>query len=242
MANRIGDLTAGTPAATAEFLFSITGSGGSRKVTLANLFLAPTAITVTPPANGTAYTVASATHTTSAPVFNGAQTWNNGATTFIGWDFQITDTASGASSLPFRIRGGAAGTTVLFTLSKAGGADFASLIRGNGGVIDNSNVGFYSDGNTSPGYVLGASRDTNLSRISAGLAAIGTGAQGSFAGSLKLTDIFTNNATYFHRTNTTLTDGAAAQAGTLLNAPVAGNPTKWISIDDNGTPRYIPAW
>jgi hypothetical protein len=27
-----------------------------------------------------------------------------------------------------------------------------------------------------------------------------------------------------------------------LNAPAAGNPTKWIPIDDNGTTRYIPAW
>lgn len=39
-----------------------------------------------------------------------------------------------------------------------------------------------------------------------------------------------------------LTNGAAAQAGTLLNAPTAGNPTKWVPINDNGTTRYIPAW
>lgn len=38
------------------------------------------------------------------------------------------------------------------------------------------------------------------------------------------------------------TDGAAAQTGTLTNAPAAGNPTKWIPINDNGTTRYIPAW
>ncbi len=38
------------------------------------------------------------------------------------------------------------------------------------------------------------------------------------------------------------TNGAAAQAGTLLNAPTAGNPTKWIPINDNGTTRYLPAW
>jgi hypothetical protein len=40
----------------------------------------------------------------------------------------------------------------------------------------------------------------------------------------------------------TLTDGAAAGGGTLLNAPTAGNPTKWIAIDDAGTLRYIPTW
>lgn len=38
------------------------------------------------------------------------------------------------------------------------------------------------------------------------------------------------------------TSGAAANTGTLTNAPAAGNPTCWIQVDDNGTPRYIPAW
>jgi hypothetical protein len=44
------------------------------------------------------------------------------------------------------------------------------------------------------------------------------------------------------KTTAALTDGAAAAAGTLLNSPAAGNPTKWIPINDNGTTRYIPAW
>ncbi len=43
-------------------------------------------------------------------------------------------------------------------------------------------------------------------------------------------------------TSVALTDGAAAAGGTLLNAPTAGNPTKWIPINDNGTTRYIPCW
>ncbi len=46
----------------------------------------------------------------------------------------------------------------------------------------------------------------------------------------------------FLTTNTALTDGAGAGAGTIMNAPSAGNPTKWIGINDNGTTRYIPAW
>lgn len=54
-------------------------------------------------------------------------------------------------------------------------------------------------------------------------------------------DITTGSAT-LHKTTTTLTNGAAAAAGTLLNSPAAGNPTKWIPIDDNGTVRYIPCW
>jgi hypothetical protein len=43
-------------------------------------------------------------------------------------------------------------------------------------------------------------------------------------------------------TNSAWNNGAGAAAGTLLNAPVAGNPTKWIQIDDAGTARYVPAW
>lgn len=46
----------------------------------------------------------------------------------------------------------------------------------------------------------------------------------------------------FHTTSTALTNGAGAAAGTITNAPIAGNPTKWIGINDNGTIRYIPAW
>lgn len=44
------------------------------------------------------------------------------------------------------------------------------------------------------------------------------------------------------RTYTTFTNGAGAASGTLTNAPSAGNPTKWIPVNDNGTTRYIPAW
>ena len=38
------------------------------------------------------------------------------------------------------------------------------------------------------------------------------------------------------------TNGAAASLGTLTNAPVAGNPTKWYPVNDAGTIRYIPLW
>jgi hypothetical protein len=43
-------------------------------------------------------------------------------------------------------------------------------------------------------------------------------------------------------TTAAITTGAGASAGTLTNAPAAGNPTKWIPINDAGTIRYIPAW
>lgn len=46
----------------------------------------------------------------------------------------------------------------------------------------------------------------------------------------------------FHTTSSALTNGAGVSVGTLTTAPSAGNPTKWIGINDNGTTRYIPAW
>jgi hypothetical protein len=52
----------------------------------------------------------------------------------------------------------------------------------------------------------------------------------------------TDSTTNLISSSATLSDGAAAAAGTITNAPVAGNPTKWVSINDNGTIRYIPAW
>jgi len=49
-------------------------------------------------------------------------------------------------------------------------------------------------------------------------------------------------ANFLMRNSVAWSDGAAAGAGTLTNAPTAGDPTKWIPVDDNGTTRYIPAW
>jgi hypothetical protein len=43
-------------------------------------------------------------------------------------------------------------------------------------------------------------------------------------------------------TNVALSNGAGASLGTLANAPAAGDPTKWIPINDNGTTRHVPAW
>lgn len=48
--------------------------------------------------------------------------------------------------------------------------------------------------------------------------------------------------TYLVGTNVALTNYASTNTATLTNAPVAGNPTKWIAINDNNTIRYIPAW
>jgi hypothetical protein len=76
-----------------------------------------------------------------------------------------------------------------------------------------------------------------------------TGASGTVPGTF--TQVFSidlgtavmtlSNATLL-TTNVALTNAAAAQTATLTNGPLAGNPTKWIQINDNGTTRSIPAW
>jgi hypothetical protein len=38
------------------------------------------------------------------------------------------------------------------------------------------------------------------------------------------------------------TNGAAAAAGTLTNAPTAGDPAFWLPVSIAGTTRYIPCW
>ena len=57
-----------------------------------------------------------------------------------------------------------------------------------------------------------------------------------------VTAALTNNTGRLMDSNQALDDGAGAATATLNNAPVAGDPTKWVEIDDNGTVRYIPAW
>lgn len=52
----------------------------------------------------------------------------------------------------------------------------------------------------------------------------------------------TNGDTVLLKTSKSLVGGGASGAATLTNAPQAGNPTKWVSINDNGTIRYIPTW
>jgi hypothetical protein len=64
----------------------------------------------------------------------------------------------------------------------------------------------------------------------------------SLPGNLDISGALTVSSSTLIRSTTTLSNGAGAAAGTLANAPVAGNPTKWIPINDNGTTRYIPAW
>lgn len=86
---------------------------------VANVFTA--AQTITPAsANVTPLTInQSLTGAAANAALSIAPTWNTSGVA-LGLDLTVTDTASGAGSLPLRVRGGAAGTTTLFSIDKSG--------------------------------------------------------------------------------------------------------------------------
>ena len=83
----------------------------------------------------------------------------------------------------------------------------------------------------------GATRYITLTGSNGGNPTISTS-----AGNLAIAVPLILSQTTLCQTSVALTNGAAAALGTLTNAPAAGNPTKWIPINDNGTTRYFPAW
>lgn len=104
-----------------------------------------------------------------------------------------------------------------------------------------NNFGFYSDmalaANTWNFYANGSARN-----FFNGNTQIGSNVPTAGDEKLQVNGALSINSATMLRTYTPFTNGAAAAVGTLNNAPVAGNPTKWIPINDNGTVRYIPAW
>lgn len=114
-----------------------------------------------------------------------------------------------------------------------GTAEFALNYYDNGLMF--SSLGRVTFGATaaSPNVAIGYS--------ASGIVEINNGTAGSYR-ALKLSELFVNGATYLVRASASLTNGSAASVGTLTNAPAAGNPTKWVAVDDNGTTRYLPLW
>lgn len=109
--------------------------------------------------NGTELTIASGTKTTSAPVLDATQTWNNAAVTFTGMKMNVTDTASAAASLLMDLQVGGSGR---FTVNKLGLFSAASSFALNttyGAVLWNlAQLGWGSSGTvntaTSPDTIL----------------------------------------------------------------------------------------
>jgi len=119
-------------------------------------------------------TLTGGTITTSTPVIDATQTWNNAATTFTGIRFDVTDTASAAGSLLMDLRvGGSSALSVsksgvlsLFTIATLENY-FSGLGIGAGwsqGVIIRSTGPFRVDGSY---FALGSAEDTILRRDTA---------------------------------------------------------------------------
>lgn len=70
---------------------------------------------------------------------------------------------------------------------------------------------------------------------------LGVGAAGNRFATANIVALTLYNPTLL-TTGVALTNNAGAQSATITNGPLAGNPTKWIPINDNGTVRNIPAW
>lgn len=101
----------------------------------------------------------------------------------------------------------------------------------------------YRHDDVSPVTWVGTLGQQNADRVSiTGGSADGVAIGAAAASTGKFTTLTSSGGASFLSTSAALTNGAAAAAGTLANAPIAGNPTKWVGINDNGTIRYIPAW
>ena len=147
----------------------------------------------------------------------------------------------GATADTFGISRSPPGSGVLSTLFLIGPTGNATLTGGlttGGSVAVPGASGYFFSGvgsltmPVSGGLQINDASATNTVRMTAGASNLLT-----LNGGLK-----TTGATFALQTATTLTDNAAAQVATMTNGPTAGNPTKWIAINDNGVTRYIPCW
>lgn len=90
----------------------------------------------------------------------------------------------------------------------------------------------------SPNYLLDLHLDESSGQAILEVAGGGATISVAITGEVRLGDLTGN---LFSATQA-LTNHVGALLGTLGNSPVAGNPTKWISINDNGTVRRFPTW
>ncbi len=146
--------------------------------------------------------------------------------------------------------GGTAASSAAFTTFMTTGKGSVATITQNGqfsiGANSAANAAIdIQDANTGgqewkigPGVGTGSAAEFNFYNATSSTVL----AKLSSAGALTLAAGITTGSTTLHSTSVSLTNGAGSGAGTITNAPAAGNPTKWVPINDNGTTRYIPAW
>lgn len=163
---------------------------------------------------------------------------NNNAAVDTGVLLTYIDTISASGFFAFKILGGAAGTTNLLTVTKVGNISTAGGYEGVTASLSSyiSSPAHYSEVNGALGYLAGATSDTNLSRISAGLWGVGTGSAGSTAGSLSLTN--STHAGYSQLTEMTAPAGAANSAR-IFAQDNGGGKTQLMVIFGSGIAQQI---
>lgn len=144
------------------------------------------------------------------------------------------------------------------TIASTGIATFSSqILSATSGAQGSPSIGFsseatglYLSGSAAPALTINGTVyyawTAGAFRSVSGTTDLGTTGnkwQNAFlSGTVAAGAISTSATDFMHITTGTLANGAAAQLATITNGPTAGNPTKWIPINDNGTTRYIPAW
>lgn len=169
-----------------------------------------------------------ATVTVSTPLLDLSQTWNDAAVVFTGIKLNVTSTGSAALALLMDLQVGGASK---FKVDKTGYGTFGSGIS----VPSGDDLTFVT-------RAILRSPSNSVLRIlnNAGTQSVDLTVGASNA--LTINGALTVTSAVLLASATTLTNGAAAQIATMTNGPTAGNPTKWVPINDNGTTRYIPAW
>ena len=218
--------------------------------------------TITPAVNASALTVATQTHTASAPIINGAQTWNNAAVTFESDVIDVTDSTSAAASLIFNRKvGGVSKATIAKNgnVSSNGGfvAGLAGVTSAIGGMFQcydsgspravfgstymdfaNTYLARWSSGGTSAG-----TKDLGLSRNAAGVLEVNNGTAGTYR-DLKLRNLLAGggNGSYVQTPSMTVANLAAAgTAGAGARAFVTdATATTFLSTVAGGGANKVP--
>lgn len=182
---------------------------------------------------GTAYVIRDSANTFDAHAFNAAGTSVTLAQSATTADVTIgSGTGSGNSNLNIRGAAGLNRHVNMFTgtsLRMQMGLNNAAESGGNAG--SNFRIAMFTDAGAVIDEPLTIARVANGGIVLGGagnrLVTIAGNAWGAGAASLRFNG---------------LTSGAGAGAGTLTNAPAAGNPAFWCPVNIAGTVRYFPCW
>lgn len=210
-----GNFSAGTISAalTGHASADLALAGGTMTGTLA---MGANAITGTGANSAGSIALGGATIGTNALAISGTAAFtSSNATAFVVGQ-------NGATNPAFRVDASAADSVTGILVSSASAGEGVQIAIISSGTDESLSINAKGSGNVSIGFgSTGAIVMANDTHIDGALTLNG--------GTL----LFTSDD---------LDNGSGSSGGTLLNAPSAGNPTKWVAINDNGTVRHFPCW